>query len=336
MEFTYPPGSAYIPISSWATQATLNLKDLPSSFSICSSVFPKSWVHGSGDTYVSFFEILNEDGNEWMYFAVHASQTTVFYAGIGQGDEKLKFQRELNVTEKLPFILKSWTRACITLDTEIGMARIVADGKVLIDAEYPELRNFEVPRNSTIRVGKGTGINAKFSDLNIFSEVLSIERMEAITTPGGSECGSRGDLLNWDDAKWILSDKWATDEWADWVLVVKASKVVELDWIHGPCWRPSKIKVYAIKNLLHGHSNCMMHCQKIGYGRSPSLMTQEDYRWLVQELEFLKDPKLGLNSFYELLGTSILWLSVTEGDSGEALSIILDEMRTLQNKTKLG
>ena len=127
---------------SWATQATLNLKDLSSSFSICSSVFPKSWVHGSGDTYVSFFEILNEDGNEWMYFAVHASQTTVFYAGIGQGDEKLKFQRELNVTEKLPFILKSWTRACITLDTAVGMARIVADGKVLIDAEYPELRNF--------------------------------------------------------------------------------------------------------------------------------------------------------------------------------------------------
>ena len=94
---------------SWATQATLNLKDLPSSFSICSSVFPKSWVHGSGDTYVSFFEILNEDGNEWMYFAVHASQTTVFYAGIGQGDEKLKFQRELNVTEKFPFILKDPT-----------------------------------------------------------------------------------------------------------------------------------------------------------------------------------------------------------------------------------
>ena len=329
MEFTYPPGSAEIDMRSWATQATLNLKDLPSSFSICSSVFPKSWVYGSGDTYVSFFEILNEDGDEWMYFAVHASQTTVFYAGIGQGDEKLKFQRELNLTEKFPIILKSWTRACITLDTEIGMARIVADGKVLKDAEYSELRNFEVPRNSTIRVGKGTGINAKFSDLNVFSEPLSLEMMEAITTPGGSECGSRGDFLNWDQAKWIMSDKWATDEWADWVLVVNASKMVELDWIHGPCWRPSKIKVYAVKNLFHGHSNCMMHCQKIGYGRSPSLMTKEDHRWLVQELEFLKDPKLGLNSFYELLGTSILWLSVTEGDSGEALSIILDEMSTL-------
>ena len=97
-----------------------------------------------------------------------------------------------------------------------------------------------------------------------------------------------------------------------------------------PCWRPSKIKVYAIKNLLHGHSNCMMHCQKIGYGRSPSLMTQEDYRWLVQELEFLKDPKLGPNSIYKLLGASLLWLSVTEGDSGEALSIIQDEMSTLK------
>ena len=332
MEFTYPPGSHYIPKPSWATQATLNLKDLPSSLSICSSVFPKSWVAGATNTFVLFFEILNQDGKQWAYFGVQTFQTkTIFYAVVGQGEEKFKIQRELNVTEKLPIILKSWTRACITLDAEVGMARMVADGKVLIDAEYPELRNFEdkMPRNSTIRLGWNSGINAKWSDLNIFSELLSLERMEAITTPGGSECGSRGDLLNWDQAKWILSDKWATNEWADWVLVVNASKVVEVDWIQGPCWRPSKINVYAMKTLLHSHSNCMTHCQKIGYGRSPSLMTQEDYRWLVQELEFLKDPKLGPNSIYKLLGASLLWLSVTEGDSGEALSIILNEMRTL-------
>ena len=201
------------------------------------------------------------------------------------------------------------------------MAQIVADGKVLIDAEYPELRNFEVPRNSTIRVGRGTGINAKFSDLNIFSEVLSIERMEAITTPGGSECGSRGDLLNWDDAKWILSDKWATDEWADWVLVVNASKLVELDWIRGPCWRPSKVKLYQI-NKQSDHSFCMKHCQKIGYGRSPSVVTQEDLKWLWHEVDHLPT--------YTAKGRPAaiyLWLSATEGDSGETLSIILSETK---------
>ena len=122
---------------------------------------------------------------------------------------------------------------------------MVVDGKVVEDASHPKLRKLanKMPRNSTIRVGKGTGINALFSDLNMFSEPLSLEKMVAITNPVGKECGSRGDLLNWDEAEWTLSDKWASDRWADWQLVINASKVVELEWIRGPCWRPSMIKV---------------------------------------------------------------------------------------------
>ena len=306
------------------------MEDLPSSLSICNSVFPKSFVIGSQFSFICFFIVRNQDDEFVANLCLAAYPTeTMFYATfkLGELGEQYRIRKYINANETLPIYHKSWIRACISLDTAAGVARIVADGKVLEDASHPKLKILatRITRNMTITVGSKTGINAMFSDLNVFSEVLSLDRMVAITTPGGSECGSRGDLLNWDQAKWILSDKWATDEWADWVLVVNASKVVELDWIHGPCWRPSKINVYAMKNLLHGHSNCMMHCQKIGYGRSPSLMTQGDYRWLVQELEFLKDPKLGLNSFYELLGTSVLWLSVTEGDSGEALSLILSE-----------
>ena len=311
LDFTYPPGSyPHIPISAWETKATLNMKDLPSSLSICSSLFVKSWVAGAG-SYITFFSLLNQDdGKWWAWFGVKAVPTgTVLYATIGWGDEPTSDDPVRFQIETLPiFFPQSWIRACITFDTAAGMMRIVADGKVVEDASYPKLRNFEnkLPRNSTFMVGKGTGINSMFSDFNIFSELLSLERMVAITTPGAKECGSRGDLLNWEEAEWTLSDKWANGEWADWVLGANASKLVELDWIRGPCWRPSRIKSYFIKNQ-NDQSFCMKHCQKIGYGRSPSLVTQEDFSWLVQEVAHLKES---LPSFL------YFWLSATEGNSG--------------------
>ena len=235
---------------------------------------------------------------------------TMFYATfkLGELGEQYRIRKYINATEMLPIYHKSWIRACISLDTTAGVARIVADGKVLEDASHPKLKNLatRMTRKMTITVGSSTGINAMFSDLNIFSELLSLDRMVAITTPGGSECGSRGDLLNWDEAKWSLSDKWANGEWADWELVVNASKLVELDWIRGPCWRPSRVKSYSIKNQ-NDQSFCMKHCQKIGYGHSPSLVTKEDFSWLVQEVAHLKESLPNFLYF---------WLSATEGNSG--------------------
>ena len=173
-----------------------------------------------------------------------------------------------------------------------------------------------MPRNLTLKVGDGSSINSLYSDLNVFSEPLSLEKMAAITSPGGTECGSRGDILNWDEAKWTLSDKWAGDQWADWVLVVNASKVEEIEWIRGPCWRPSMIKVYQMRDLID-HSDCMKHCQKIGYGRSPSVVTQEDWRWLRREVEPLTNHRENYSSSDII---QLLWLAATEGVSGEFMN----------------
>ena len=265
----------------------------------------------------SFFSVRNQDDEFVANLCLKAVSTeTLFYATfrLGEQGEQYRIRKYINATETLPIYQKSWIRACISVDTAAGVARIVADGKVLKDAPHPKLKNLatRMTRNMTITVGSSTGINAMFSDLNVFSELLSLDRMVAITTPGGSECGSRGDLLNWDEAKWTLSDKWANGEWSDWVLVVNASKLVELDWNRGLCWRPSKVKLYQIK-AQSDHSFCMKHCQKIGYGRSPSVVTQEDLMWLWHEVDHLPAPP-----WY-------LWLSATEGDSGETLSIILSE-----------
>ena len=329
LDFTYPRGSHEIPYNYWATQAntSLDLEDLPSSLSICTSVFPKSFVIGSQFSFICFFSVRNQDDEFVANLCLSARPTeTMFYATfkLGELGEQYRIRKYINANETLPIYHKSWIRACISLDTAEGVARIVADGKVLEDASHQKLKNLatRITRNMTITVGSSTGINAMFSDLNVFSELLSLDRMVAITTPGSSECGSRGDLLNWDEAKWTLSDKWANGEWADWVLVVNASKLVELDWIRGPCWRPSKVKLYQIKDQ-SDHSFCMKHCQKIGYGRSPSVVTKEDLMWLWQEVDHLPAPP-----WY-------LWLSATEGDSGETLSIILSETNISWKKVLL-
>ena len=267
-----------------------------------------------------FFSVSNQEDEFVANLCLAARPTeTMFYATfrLGEQGEQYRIRKYINATETLPIYQKSWIRACISVDTAAGVARIVADGKVLKDAPHPKLKNLatRMTRNMTISVGFSTGINAMFSDLNVFSELLSLDRMVAITTPGGSECGSRGDLLNWDEAKWSLSDKWANGEWSDWVLVVNASKLVELDWNRGLCWRPSKVKLYQIK-AQSDHSFCMKHCQKIGYGRSPSVVTKEDLMWLWQEVDHLPSYTASGRS-----AMNYLWLSATEGDSGETFSI---------------
>ena len=229
----------------------------------------------------SFFSVRNQDDEFVANLCLKAVSTeTLFYATfrLGEQGEQYRIRKYINATETLPIYQKSWIRACISVDTAAGVARIVADGKVLKDAPHPKLKNLatRMTRNMTISVGFSTGINAMFSDLNVFSELLSLDRMVAITTPGGSECGSRGDLLNWDEAKWSLSDKWANGEWSDWVLVVNASKLVEV--------------------------------------------TKEDLKWLWHEVDHL--PTFTANGIPAM---GYLWLSATEGDSGETLSIILSE-----------
>ena len=282
---------------------------------MCSSIFVKSWV-AYQTSHVPFFQLLDEEGDIWAALNLVAGSTATYVsADIGFGDNNV----EVDVNETLPlfFPAQSWVRACTTLDTVTGVARIVADGKVLKDASYPKLKDLadKMLTNFTIRVGKGassggntgSGINCKFTNINMFSEPPSLEKMIAMTTPGDGECGAVGDFLNWDEAEWNVKNEWLSGAWSDWVLVINASKVVEVEWMAGPCWRETKIRVYQIDNL-HKHSDCMNHCKKIGNGRSPSVVTEEDWMWLIKEVDSVSLRNQDHCN---------LWLSATEGDSGK-------------------
>ena len=311
LEFTFPRGSTGIPIANWVTSATLEKAALPPSLAICSSVFVKSWV---ADTisYVDFWKLYDEEGNNWAWLDMKTSTTKSYIRAwigekvLGDGNEA-----KVNPTETLPpFFPQRWMRVCASFDTVTGTARIVADGKVLEDAPYPQIKNLKDnrPPKFSIKQGTGAAIHAKFADLNVFSAPLSLEKMVNMTTSGGKECGAPGDYLSWADTVWTLSDKLFNGHWADWdwVLPINASQVVEVEVEEGPCWRESRIKVYQINNM-HTHSSCMEHCRKIAGGRSPTLVTLQDWQGLIPEIE-----SLSAHDEHQ----SNLWLSPTEGDQG--------------------
>ena len=257
------------------------------------------------------FQILDEEGETWGELLLQAGSSnaleteTSLVAKIGLKDDQV----QIYATGKLPMVFpQSWVRGCMTLDTATGMARIVVDGKVLEDAPHPKLKNLadKMLTKFTVVVGNGAGTNAIFTNVNMFSQPPSVESMVAMTTPETSECGATGDFLNWDKAKWTLNTKWASSHWSDWVLVINSSKVEELEWISGPCWRETKIRVYQIDGG-HDQSYCMNHCKKISNGRSPSVATQEDWNWMIKEVEAIST---------ENQEHCHMWLAATEGDSG--------------------
>ena len=85
--------------------------------------------------------------------------------------------------------------------------------------------------------------------------------------------------------QWTLSTRWARPgQWGDYVLVINASKYIDMQFEEGPCWRQTNIHVYQIDNI-HQHSYCMRHCQKIDNGRVPSVVSLAQWEAFKVEIE---------------------------------------------------
>ena len=311
VELTYPPGSSDIPIKRWAIEAWMEKNErLPTSLSVCTSVFVKAFV-ADWSTFIDLFKLEDDDGVDWAVLRLGADyKMTKLKAIIGQKDELV----EVAPNKSLPiYFPQSWIRACISLDLENGVARIAGNGEMLEDASYPDLKKLKTkrPAKFTIRVGKGKqgGQHSKWTDLNMFSKALEPENMLAMTTSGNDACGTPGDFLNWADTQWSHSTKWATGY--DWRLVINASKVVDLAFEEGPCWRKAGIQVYRLWKV-HHHTDCIRHCQKISGGRLPSVVSSSQWEALQLEIESVTPHHRRLNW---------LWLAATEGYDGPSFDM---------------
>ena len=181
------------------------------------------------------------------------------------------------------------------------------NGQLLGEEEYKREEDEKRPEINLIMIlGGYQETPGRVSEFNIYSSSLSTERMERLTKAGGGEeCGAPGDLVNWDEIKWSNHSeaKARLDSHA---------KVIEVDReLEGPCRREYKNKLFMTN--FAWHHQCMTHCQKISTGRSPSLISEEHWRNLKEEVTMItRDHSIWPN----------MWLSGTEGDKNLKLGTL--------------
>ena len=322
LEFTYPPGSTSMPIAQWQTQANLTKDNLPNSINMCTAVYVKSMV-ADWNSDVNLFKMEDpakphkdplKPHEQWLVLKMMSeTDATAFRLEIGPKGEVVK----ISCKETMPiFFPKHWTRVCMSADLDKGTVKVAVNGKMIEDGSHPEIKGLKNKRPSpfTIRLGfQDNGIHSKWTDLNMFKTPLDAKKMVAMTTSGTKECGTPGDFLKWEDTDWTLKGRkgkkeWGsgdTSGWKDFILMIDSAKVHENAFEDGPCWRESKIHVYQFGDI-HTHSYCMRLCAKIAGGRSPSVVTEAQWKEFTSNVEAIGPATMA---------HCHLWQSAAEGDS---------------------
>ena len=127
------------------------------------------------------------------------------------------------------------------------------------------------------------------TNLNVFSSMLSKEKMVKITSGGEKECGEEGDYLAWREARWTLHGEAA----------------IEVMEMKGPCEEDSNLNLFYGK--FFNMENCMQHCEKLGV-RVPPVITQNT------------QLRCFLRSNYITILYNILYNYITLGTSGSGIS----------------
>ena len=260
---------------------------LPTSFTICSSTMA---LPGPGSQ--TFFTLLGKDGN--VFITAHhynddevGGRSTFYYV---LGTEFLT--PSSNVPMVFPYM---WTRQCFAISSQRKLLRWVMNGIILEDKTVESI--------STIMKNQPTNLTGKYligatryasgwqpprhktSNVNLFASLLSVEKMQDLTRPGG-QCVAAGDYLDWQKAEWQLYN---------------GAELETLD-AEEMCAEESGINIYMAK--FHTMESCMWHCQKMK-GRAPGVTSVESWQALssfVQREVFDED-------IFSLVG---LWMAVTD------------------------
>ena len=280
----------------WAnyTHATLKKKEMPSSFTICTSFMVDNWPLENS----AFLFLLRDDSGEiWNYVQL--------YAPAGNHTEFEIFLSGHTFQRNLPHIFfpVQWTRVCFSFNKSLSEVSLFIDGVQLVVSKVCDVKS--QPSNLHIELG-WDGFHeeypGKISRLNIFSSALGSERMVKETTAGSDECGSRGNFLDWEES--VTKEMWT---------LYSEANFTELDsGLEDPCLMKAKMQIFPMFGYSH-HSECMEHCQKYE-GRSPPVRTKKEWEHIFKEVRAISpDPR-------NLLPRS--WLSATEGDIGHSLGVL--------------
>ena len=193
-------------IKDFATLTTDKVGNLPDSFTICSSNFI-TFVSSSN----SVFQLLKQDGSPWFKLSIETGQrnrvtfTEVLKLWLPPGGSYTSYHQDL-FTGIIPIVPHSWYHVCMGLDTVSGLLRIVVNGREVVDEEKDYFQGTAdwKPKSvaGKIIVLKGYlggfwyQFRGAFSNMNIFSSMLSVEDMVGRTS-GGDDCSKPGDYLGY-------------------------------------------------------------------------------------------------------------------------------------------
>ena len=164
------------------TSAFIEKEDLPNAFTICSAFSVDAWTTEFSQS--AMFALLTKEGHYWSFFELYASDKhTEYWAKVGEV--------MLNVKDNSKFFPLTWSRACFALDLQLNKMWVVVNGKMLGEQNFEGNEVAGKPEDLNILIGfddeecENTG---KATNLNVFSSVLSVGRMEKITEAGAEEC----------------------------------------------------------------------------------------------------------------------------------------------------
>ena len=244
--------------------------DLPSAFSICSSVMTTHGIVSANVAWQMFFNLLGKDGTVWLRSLLSVAKTATSFLHVHWAEVKL------------PLVFPNqWVRSCMAINAETGFLQWVVDGVLVENATVDQLKDIEnKPTDLSGRIVLGawydnhTGmwtswLSNRVTNLNVFSTVLSVEEMQKMTED--ENCGSEGDYLAWRDMQWSLKDRYG---------IARIESMVDAAEV---CKSHPPISYYGTGV---SWESCMRFCQKLE-SRSPSLVNLEEVETLRRDLKGL-------------------------------------------------
>ena len=182
------------------------MMDLPSSFTICSSVHFNFMT-----SIISFYQLYQDDGKPWFNWIIRTERDLKGF----QENLELRFSNQiLSGLDTVPIMPNSWYHGCTALDTVTGNVLIVVNGHIIVDQVIEEFINPNKPKYLEGRLGlfkvaypldSGMWLNlrTRLTNLNVFTSALKIDKMISITA--GESCAEEGDYLSWREAQWNVT-----------------------------------------------------------------------------------------------------------------------------------
>jgi hypothetical protein len=178
--------------------------------------------------------------------------------------------------------------------------RVVVDSVVITDRVYPELKE-QADRRPTNLTGMYFGHFTthsihKFTNLQVYSSLLSTERMVELTSAGSDQCEqSRGDYLAWEDMKWSLT----------------GGAELETVFRDEPCAPARSLQLYPPVTPLLG--DAVHHCKKVG-GRITPVSSEEDFKAFEEQVTSIAFDRLRSEAFFSLYSFGI-WIPITDQET---------------------